>query len=135
MNGTLFFDGACGMCTRSRDFLLKLDRTGNVQTEPLQSPSGHHADEPAGIGPVAGFLGHRLFRRAGRQRGTLRGNRQPNSVGDLPDSRYPLHRGRRLSLGGRAPVPVPWHDTVLRVTSGRVLSSRRPPPRRTGHKA
>ncbi|MDT5083980.1 MAG: hypothetical protein QOJ61_1023, partial [Mycobacterium sp.] len=32
MNGTLFFDGACGMCTRSRDFLLKLDRTGNVQT-------------------------------------------------------------------------------------------------------
>ena len=25
------------MCTRSRDFLLKLDRTGNIHTEPLQS--------------------------------------------------------------------------------------------------
>lgn len=36
--GTLFFDGACGMCTRSRDLLLRLDRTGNVHTEPLQGP-------------------------------------------------------------------------------------------------
>jgi predicted DCC family thiol-disulfide oxidoreductase YuxK len=36
--GTLFFDGTCGMCTRSRDFLLRFDRTGNLQTTPLQSP-------------------------------------------------------------------------------------------------
>jgi predicted DCC family thiol-disulfide oxidoreductase YuxK len=36
--GTLFFDGACGMCTRSRDLLLKMDRTGTLQTEALQSP-------------------------------------------------------------------------------------------------
>jgi predicted DCC family thiol-disulfide oxidoreductase YuxK len=34
--GVLFFDGACGMCTRSRDFLLKLNRTGDLRTEPLQ---------------------------------------------------------------------------------------------------
>ena len=34
--GVLFFDGACGMCTRSRDFLLKLNRTGDLETEPLQ---------------------------------------------------------------------------------------------------
>lgn len=34
--GVLFFDGACGMCTRSRDFLLRLNRTGDLQTEPLQ---------------------------------------------------------------------------------------------------
>ncbi|WP_102144245.1 thiol-disulfide oxidoreductase DCC family protein [Mycobacterium hubeiense] len=39
MAGTLFFDGACGMCTRSRDLLLKLDRTGELTTEPLQGPS------------------------------------------------------------------------------------------------
>jgi predicted DCC family thiol-disulfide oxidoreductase YuxK len=26
------------MCTRSRDFLLKLNRTGELQTEPLQTP-------------------------------------------------------------------------------------------------
>lgn len=50
MNGTLFFDGACGMCTRSRDFLLKLDRTGNVQTEPLQSPG---VAERLGITPAS----------------------------------------------------------------------------------
>jgi predicted DCC family thiol-disulfide oxidoreductase YuxK len=37
VSGVLFFDGACGMCTRSRDFLLKLNRTGDLQTEPLQA--------------------------------------------------------------------------------------------------
>jgi predicted DCC family thiol-disulfide oxidoreductase YuxK len=36
--GILFFDGACGMCTRSRDLLLRMDRTGKLQTEALQSP-------------------------------------------------------------------------------------------------
>jgi predicted DCC family thiol-disulfide oxidoreductase YuxK len=36
--GILFFDGTCGMCTRSRGLLLKMNRTGNLQTEPLQSP-------------------------------------------------------------------------------------------------
>lgn len=36
MSGTLFFDGACGMCTRSRDLLVKLNRTGKLHTEPLQ---------------------------------------------------------------------------------------------------
>jgi predicted DCC family thiol-disulfide oxidoreductase YuxK len=34
--GVLFFDGACGMCTRSRDLLLKFNRTGALRTEPLQ---------------------------------------------------------------------------------------------------
>ena len=36
MRGTLFFDGACGMCTRSRDLLVRLDRTGELRTEPFQ---------------------------------------------------------------------------------------------------
>jgi predicted DCC family thiol-disulfide oxidoreductase YuxK len=48
MNGTLFFDGACGMCTRSRNFLLKLNRTGDLRTEPLQSPG---LAERLGISP------------------------------------------------------------------------------------
>lgn len=48
MSGTLFFDGACGMCTRSRDLLLKLNRTGKLQTEPLQ---GSGAAERLGIPP------------------------------------------------------------------------------------
>jgi predicted DCC family thiol-disulfide oxidoreductase YuxK len=38
MSGTLFFDGNCGMCTRSRNVLLKLNRTGDLHTEPLQTP-------------------------------------------------------------------------------------------------
>jgi predicted DCC family thiol-disulfide oxidoreductase YuxK len=36
MKGTLFFDGACGMCTRARDLLLKFNRNPDLQTEPLQ---------------------------------------------------------------------------------------------------
>lgn len=50
MKGTLFFDGACGMCTRSKDFLLKFDRTGNVHTEPLQSPG---TAERLGVAPAS----------------------------------------------------------------------------------
>jgi predicted DCC family thiol-disulfide oxidoreductase YuxK len=48
--GTLFFDGNCGMCTRSRDLLLRMDRTGNLQTETLQSPG---AAERLGIAPAS----------------------------------------------------------------------------------
>jgi predicted DCC family thiol-disulfide oxidoreductase YuxK len=38
MTGVLFFDGACGMCTRAHDFLVRHDRTGSLETEPLQGP-------------------------------------------------------------------------------------------------
>jgi predicted DCC family thiol-disulfide oxidoreductase YuxK len=48
--GTLFFDGACGMCTRSRDLLLRMDRTGNLQTETLQSPG---TAQRLGIAPTS----------------------------------------------------------------------------------
>src|SRR5689334_10717110 len=37
MSGTLFFDGKCGMCTRSVYFVQKLNRTGDLRTQPLQS--------------------------------------------------------------------------------------------------
>ena len=46
--GTLFFDGACGMCTRSKDFLLRFDRTGKIHTEPLQ---GAGVAERLGVAP------------------------------------------------------------------------------------
>ena len=48
--GTLFFDGACGMCTRSKDLLLKFDRTGKIRTEPLQ---GHGVAERLGVEPTS----------------------------------------------------------------------------------
>jgi predicted DCC family thiol-disulfide oxidoreductase YuxK len=38
MPNILFFDGACGMCTRSVELLNKLDRTGKLHSEPLQRP-------------------------------------------------------------------------------------------------
>ncbi len=38
MAGTLYFDGRCGMCTRSRNLLEQLNRTGQLRTEPLQLP-------------------------------------------------------------------------------------------------
>jgi predicted DCC family thiol-disulfide oxidoreductase YuxK len=47
-NGTLFFDGACGMCTRSKDLIVRLDRTGRLRTEPLQGPG---VAERLGIAP------------------------------------------------------------------------------------
>jgi predicted DCC family thiol-disulfide oxidoreductase YuxK len=48
MSGILFFDGACGMCTRSVELLMRLNRTGNLRAEPLQSPG---AAERLGIPP------------------------------------------------------------------------------------
>ena len=48
MTGILFFDGACGMCTKSRDLLLKINRTGELRTEALQSA---RAAERLGIPP------------------------------------------------------------------------------------
>ncbi|MDT5354927.1 MAG: hypothetical protein QOJ56_3459 [Mycobacterium sp.] len=38
------------MCTRSRDLLLKIDRSGNLQTEVLQSPG---AAERLGVAPTS----------------------------------------------------------------------------------
>jgi predicted DCC family thiol-disulfide oxidoreductase YuxK len=44
----LFFDGACGMCTRSVELLYRFDRTGKLQAEPLQSPG---TSQRLGISP------------------------------------------------------------------------------------
>jgi predicted DCC family thiol-disulfide oxidoreductase YuxK len=43
MTGVFYFDGKCGVCTRARDFLVRLDRTGGVQTEPFQRPGSLEA--------------------------------------------------------------------------------------------
>lgn len=49
MSGILFFDGACGMCTKSRDLLVRFNRTGDLHSEPLQSPG---AAERLGVPPA-----------------------------------------------------------------------------------
>jgi predicted DCC family thiol-disulfide oxidoreductase YuxK len=38
MRGILIFDGRCGMCTRVCNGLARLNRTGRLQIEPLQTP-------------------------------------------------------------------------------------------------
>jgi predicted DCC family thiol-disulfide oxidoreductase YuxK len=38
MDSVLIFDGNCGMCTRVRNRLLKIDRAGRLRTEPMQAP-------------------------------------------------------------------------------------------------
>ena len=48
MSGILFFDGACGICTRAVDSILKLNRTGNLRTAPLQGPG---VPERLGVSP------------------------------------------------------------------------------------
>lgn len=48
MDGVLFFDGKCGMCTRARNRLLRLNRTGRLRTEPLQKPG---TAERLGVAP------------------------------------------------------------------------------------
>jgi predicted DCC family thiol-disulfide oxidoreductase YuxK len=37
MSGTLFFDGKCGMCTRAVYFICKINRTGAMRIDTLQS--------------------------------------------------------------------------------------------------
>lgn len=38
VDGVLYFDGKCGMCTKARNRLLRLNRTGRLRTEPMQKP-------------------------------------------------------------------------------------------------
>lgn len=38
MDGVLYFDGYCGMCTRTTNGLLRVNRTGRLRAEPMQKP-------------------------------------------------------------------------------------------------
>lgn len=38
MTGVLYFDGVCGMCTRSVAAIARLDRTGALEIRPFQEP-------------------------------------------------------------------------------------------------
>ncbi len=125
--GTLFFDGACGLCTRSRDLLVRIDRTGNLQTETLQSPG---AAKRLGIPPTSLLESVRWLDSSGAvysgaeaaNAAFSSGGRQPNPVGYLSDSWYRLPRGGDLPVGGRESVSVPGDHSVLRVTPERLLS-------------
>lgn len=38
MSGVLYFDGNCGMCTRSVDSMVRRQRTGELEVAPFQKP-------------------------------------------------------------------------------------------------
>ena len=126
--GTLFFDGACGMCTRSKDLLLSFDRTGDIHTEPLQSPG---TAQRLGITPTSLLDSVRwldstgaVYSGAEAANAALSaavGTRIPLVVYRIP--RHPLHPRRRLPLGRGTPVQVPWDDAVLRIAPGRLLGA------------
>ena len=132
MAGTLFFYGKCGMCTRSRNFLLKLNRTGDLLTEPLQTPGtaerlGHFRRQPDGRGALAGCNRQCVRGLGGRQRRGVRGARDESSPADLPHPGYPVTGRRGVPLGRRSSLPLPGHHPVLRVASGLLLTCRRAP--------
>jgi predicted DCC family thiol-disulfide oxidoreductase YuxK len=43
----LFFDGVCGLCNKSVDFVLVRDRRGAIQFAPLQGDTARHLLPPA----------------------------------------------------------------------------------------
>ncbi len=122
MTGVLFFDGACGMCTRAHDFLVRHDRTGNLETEPLQG---------AGVAERLGVPDDRLLEAmrwldssgavyTGAEAwaaawSVALGTRLP--LLDLPHPWHPVRSERYLPLGCRSSLSLPWQNAVLRVAS------------------
>ena len=106
------------MCTRNMDFLLKFDRTGNLHTEPLQSPG---TAQRLGVAPASLLDSVRWLDASGAvYSGAEAANAAVSTaVGTRIRWRYtgfrhPLHRGCRLHLGSGTPLPVPGCHAVLR---------------------
>ena len=117
MTGTLIFDGTCGFCTRSRNFLVKLDRKRRIRTVPYQR---------SGTAAAAGVSHERLttevcFVDAGGTAtwgaeaintalATALGNRLPTRVYRLPGMRGLQDRVYRWVAANRHRLPgtTPW---------------------------
>ena len=124
MSGASFFDGACGMCIRSRELLLKLNQTGELTTEPLQRP---------GTAERLGISQDRLMESVwwldssgevysgaeAANAAVSAGLGTPAAADGLPDPRCEVAAECCLPVGRRSPLPLPGHDSVLRVAPGR----------------
>jgi predicted DCC family thiol-disulfide oxidoreductase YuxK len=65
----VLFDGVCGLCNRSIDFLLRHDRHGALRFAPLQSQAGQallrqHGLNPAEFSSVVVIDGSQVHRRS-----------------------------------------------------------------------
>ncbi|MCT7661886.1 thiol-disulfide oxidoreductase DCC family protein [Mycobacterium deserti] len=87
MSGTLFFDGACGMCTRAMYFVLKLDRTGGLRMATLQSD-----DAPERLGVPASRI--------------LDAARWLDDDGDRYDGAEAMNAAVSAALGTRLPLRI-----------------------------
>jgi predicted DCC family thiol-disulfide oxidoreductase YuxK len=87
MSGTLFFDGQCGMCTRSVYFIQKLDRTGGLRTEPLQG---------AGVAERLGVPTSRL----------LESGRWLDKSGEVYEGAEAMNAAVSAALGSRVPLLI-----------------------------
>ncbi|MGV0789803.1 DUF393 domain-containing protein [Mycolicibacterium sp. XJ2] len=106
MAGTLFFDGNCGMCTRAVYFILKINRTGDLRTAPLQGEG------------VAGRLGIPQSR-------ILDVARWHDQSGDVYDGAQAVNAALAAALGTRIPLLVyripgirALQDAVYRYVAG-----------------
>ena len=74
-----------------------------------------------GIGLVAGLIRRCIRWRPGGECSAVRRMGHQTAVVPLPRPGYRFRAGGGLSVGGGASLPLPRHDTVLRIASGRML--------------
>jgi predicted DCC family thiol-disulfide oxidoreductase YuxK len=60
----VFFDGVCGLCSRSVDFILARDRTGAIRFAPLQGETAARELGDRRIDSIVVREGGRLYRRS-----------------------------------------------------------------------
>lgn len=63
----VFFDGVCGLCNRSIDFILRRDRRGVFLVTPLQGATAEQLLDPADrerLGSLVVWISGRTYRRS-----------------------------------------------------------------------
>lgn len=127
MDGVLYFDGVCGMCTRFVYALKRLDRTGAVDIVPFQQPGS--ADRlgvsPSHMSESGWWLDSsgQVYAAAEAVNAALSaalGTRLPLLLYRLPGIRFLQDAAYRWVASHR--YRFPGTTGVLRVASGRVLT-------------
>jgi hypothetical protein len=119
MRGVLVFDGRCGMCTRVVNRLARLNRTGQLQIEPLQAPGiAERLGVPNDRLPESAWWAGRIWRGLRRctriECGPFHSARHATAVVDLSTPRYRRAAKCHLPLGGGTPISLSRCDAALR---------------------
>jgi predicted DCC family thiol-disulfide oxidoreductase YuxK len=101
----VFFDGVCGLCNSSVDFVLRHDRRGRLKFSPLQGETAERllpSEDRENLGSLVLWDGGRMFRRS-------------SAVVRILWRLGPLWR----LLGGLLwVIPLPLRNAVYRVVAG-----------------